>query len=134
MNDKEEKSINLDNNPNKELLSEAQCLFAYYVGQLLVHIYQQGYYCTIGEVYRTAEQAEIYAKEGKGIKNSKHCKKLAIDLTLFKPGSPTFCADDVYEEFGRYWKSLDKRNKWGGDFMKNGQKWPDIYHYEIGEL
>lgn len=125
--------INLDNNTNKELLSEAQCLFAYYVGQLLVNIYQQGYYCTIGEVYRTAEQAELYAAAGKGIKNSKHCKKLAIDLTIFRPGQTQPCEEIVYRTFGTYWKFLDKRNKWGGDFVKNGKPWPDMYHFEIGE-
>jgi hypothetical protein len=126
-------NINLDNNPKKETLSEAQCLFAYYVGQLLVHIYQEGYYCTIGEVYRTTEQAELYAKEGKGIINSKHCKKLAIDITLFMHGESNPCKDDAYKVFGSYWKSLDKRNKWGGDFIKNGKQWPDSYHFEMGK-
>lgn len=123
--------INLDNNPNKEILSEAQALFSYNVGRLLVHIYQEGYYCTIGEVYRTAEQAELYAKQGKGIKNSQHCKKLAIDLTIFRPGETQPCEAIVYRPFGVYWKFLDDRNKWGGDFVKNGKPWPDIYHFEM---
>jgi len=121
--------INLDNKP--KTLSEEQGLFAYCVGQLLIHIHESGYYCTLGEAYRTPEQAAIYAKEGKGIVDSLHCKKLAIDLTLFRPGEAQPCEDSAYKAFGTYWKFLDSHNKWGGDFIKNGKPWPDNDHFEM---
>lgn len=123
--------INLDNDPNTYTLSEKQALFSYNVSRLLSYVYSKGYYCTVGEVYRTDEQAALYAKEGKGIKNSLHCKKLAIDITLFKPGSTAPCASCEYGQFGTYWKGLDSHNKWGGDFVKNGKKWPDSNHFEM---
>jgi hypothetical protein len=124
-------NINLDNDPNVFTLSEKQALFSYNTSKLVSYIYQRGYYCTLGEVYRTVEQAALYAKEGKGIKNSMHCKKLAVDITLFKPGNAKPCDVKDYAQFGAYWKSLDKRNKWGGDFIKNGKKWPDSDHFEM---
>jgi hypothetical protein len=124
-------TINLDNDPNVFTLSEKQALFSYNVGRLLNYIYKSGYYCTLGEVYRSVEQAALDAKEGKGIKNSLHCKKLAVDLTLFKPGNPKPCGTEAYYAMGQYWKSLDVHNKWGGDFVKNGKAWPDTDHYEM---
>jgi hypothetical protein len=123
--------INIDNDPTTYTLSEKQALFSYNASKLVSYIYQKGYYCTMGEVYRPTEQAALYAKEGKGIKNSLHCKKLAMDITLFKSGNSTPCTADHYAQFGTYWKSLDKHNKWGGDFVKNGKKWPDSDHFEM---
>ena len=123
--------VNIDNDQNTFILSEKQALFSYNVSRLIEYIYKSGYYCTFGEAYRTPEQAALDAKEGKGIKNSLHCKRLALDITLFKPGNVTPCTAQDYAQFGNYWKSLDKRNKWGGDFVKNGKKWPDNDHFEM---
>jgi len=124
-------NINLDNDPNVYTLSEKQALFSYNVSRLLAYIYQKGYYCTLGEVYRPPEMAALDAKKGIGIKNSLHTKKLAIDITLFKPGQASPCSPQEYEQFGMYWKGLDSHNKWGGDFIKNGKKWADSDHFEM---
>lgn len=123
--------INLDNDPNTYTLCEKQALFSYNVSKLVSYIYQKGYYCTLGEVYRPPEEAALNAKKGIGIKNSLHCKKLAIDITLFKPGKTSCCSFEQYEQFGIYWKGLDSHNKWGGDFVKNGKKWADCDHFEM---
>lgn len=110
-------------------LSEKQSVFALNVAKLIQHIYEQGYACTFGEALRTAQQAEIYAKEGKGIQDSLHCKKLAIDLNLFKDGS--YIADhNNYEPFGKYWISLNAANRWGGNF----QKLVDSNHFEMQDI
>lgn len=135
-------NINLDNNPNKETLCEEQCFFAFNVALLIKFIYDHGHYCTFGEAYRTPEQAALYAKEDKGIVDSLHCKRLAIDLNLFKQTkmvvtceralkNAAVCTIEEYRPIGQYWKGLDSRNKWGGDFIKNGKPWPDIYHFEM---
>ena len=124
-------NINLDNDPNVYTLSEKQALFSYNVSRLVSYIYSKNYYCTIGEVYRPPEEAAANAKKGIGIKNSLHCKKLAIDITLFKPGNASPCSSQEYEQFGVYWKGLDSHNKWGGDFIKNGKKWVDCDHMEM---
>ena len=64
-------------------LSQKQQNFAGNVGKLLTYIYNKGFSVSLGECYRTPEQAALYAKQGKGIVNSLHCKKLAITSTCF---------------------------------------------------
>jgi hypothetical protein len=97
-------------------LVEKQITFAINVSRLIQHINSSGYFCTLGEAFRTPEQAEIYAKQRKGIKDSQHCKRLAIDLNLFSPDAEYLKDFKSYEKFGLYWESLDKRNRWGGLF------------------
>lgn len=94
-------------------LSERQQLFAQNVSRLIQFVYTSGNACTLGEAYRTQEQAEWYAAKGIGSKNSLHCKRLAIDLNLFKDGVYLNKSDD-YEFLGNYWYSLHEDNRWGG--------------------
>ena len=96
-------------------LAEQQAGFACDVAKLINHIFSAGYTCTFGEAFRSAEQAEIYARQGKGIKNSLHCDRLAVDLNLFKGGQ--YLSDtDAYQEIGEFWESLSPSNRWGGRF------------------
>lgn len=95
-------------------LSERQMIFAKNVGLLIGFIFSTpGYGCTLGEAYRTKEQAEWNAQKGTGVKNSLHCKRLAIDLNLFKDGIYQN-KSEAYEKFADYWVSLHPDNKWGG--------------------
>lgn len=110
-------------------LWQKQAQFTEDVAQLLNFIFKSGYYVTLAEAYRTPEQAEIYAKEGKGIKDSLHCKRLAIDLNLFD-GHGTYLKDyKDYETFGLYWERLDSMNRWGGHFSRK-----DSNHFERKEV
>lgn len=95
------------------LLRENQELFAKNVALLITFIFEQGYTCTLGEAFRTQEQADWYAEKGIGSKNSLHCKRLAIDLNLFKDGVYLSSNDD-YEFAGNYWYTLHPNNTWGG--------------------
>lgn len=85
----------------------------------------QGWVVTGGELERTKEQAAIYAKAGKGIINSMHCARRAIDLNFYtKDGS--LKADKVsLEVVGKYWESLG--GTWGGRFTKLD----DSRHFEM---
>lgn len=96
--------------------SDLQQQFVLNVSRLIGHIYDHKYTCTFGEAYRTPEQAAIYAEEGKGIVNSQHCKRLAIDLNLFDALGRYLTDVEDYRQFGAYWKALDHHNRWGGDF------------------
>lgn len=107
-------------------LSEHQAKFAYDVSNLIRYIFTRGYSVTLGEAYRTPEQAELYAKQGIGIKNSLHCKRLAIDLNLFDSNGQYLPNTKDHEMFGRYWESLDPMNRWGGRFTPK----QDGNHYE----
>ena len=106
-------------------LSVYQFTFAINESKLIQYMYSLGYTCTKGEAWRTPEMAEIYAKKGIGIKDSQHCKRLAQDLNLFKDGV-FLDSTDAHRIFGRYWKSLNPQNRWGGD-------WDDGNHYEMRE-
>lgn len=99
-------------------LSLAQQAFTNDVVLLLAYIHRSGYSVSLGEAYRTPEQAEIYAKAGVGIKDSQHCKRLAIDLNLFSPSGVYLTETDDYEPFGIYWVKLNEENRWGGYFKK----------------
>ncbi len=102
-----------------------QALFAKDVSKLINYIADQRYSCTFGEAYRTPEQAKIYAQQGKGIINSLHCDRLAIDICLFSPKGIYLQDKDSYKDFGNFWESLDNANRWGGNFP-NG----DANHFE----
>jgi len=94
-------------------MREKQELFAGNVARLIAFIFAQGYTCTLSEAYRTKEQAEWNAQKGIGSANSLHCKRLAIDLNIFKDGVYLTKSDD-YEFAGEYWYSIHEDNRWGG--------------------
>lgn len=94
-------------------LREQQEIFTKNVALLIDFIFEQGYTCTLGEAFRTQEQADWYAEKGIGSKNSLHCKRLAIDLNIFKDGV-YLSESDKYEFAGNYWYTLHEDNRWGG--------------------
>ena len=110
-----------------------QGIFSKHVGLLLTFIYTSGYSCSLGEVYRTPQQAALNAKEHKGIFHSQHCLRLAIDIDLFSPLGLYLIDSKDYEFLGRYWKSLDAANRWGGDFGHGCAK-ADGNHFERQEV
>lgn len=99
-------------------LTEHQSAFAKDISNFITLIFERNYSVTFGEAYRTPEQAEIYAKEGKGIKNSLHCQRLAIDLNLFDKDGHYMSDTKSYEEIGVLWESLNPLNRWGGRFKR----------------
>ncbi|HBH13809.1 MAG TPA: hypothetical protein DDX29_11980 [Clostridiales bacterium] len=109
-----------------ELLHEQQ-LFAKNIARLIIYLNTKGYEVTFGEAQRTQEQAELYARQGKGSKYSNHIIRLAIDLMLFRGDIYLkSCAD--YQIAGDFWKSLHSLNRWGGDFKsKDGNHFSMLY-------
>jgi hypothetical protein len=106
-------------------LNKKQARFTECLGELLTYATATGQYVILAEAYRTPEQAAIYAKQGKGIKNSVHTKKLAVDLFRYKDGSVTWDRDE-YQKLGDYWKTLDPDARWGGDFRNR-----DAVHFSF---
>lgn len=94
-------------------LGAKQRQFTRMVAELIVWAYQQGFELTWGEAYRTPEQAALNAKSGKGIANSLHGDRLAVDLNLFKDG--VYLSETKHHEpLGQYWESIG--GTWGGRF------------------
>lgn len=106
-------------------LGQKQELFMRLLPRLIDKAYELGYQLRGGELLRPQLVAETYAAEGKGISNSLHLKKLAIDLNLFKDGVWLKDSRD-HKPLGEYWKSLHPLCRWGGDFSK-----PDGNHYSV---
>ena len=106
-------------------LGQKQRLFTKLVGQLISWSYEHGYELTLGDAYRTPEEAAANAASGKGIANSNHTRRLAIDLNLFLNGE--YRSDsEAYKPLGEYWCSLDPLCRWGGDFTR-----PDGNHFSL---
>ena len=106
-------------------LNAKQVIFTRNVGSLLRWASMTSQPVILAEAYRTAYQAAEYARTGKGIKNSAHCKKLAVDLFRFRDGTVSWRRSD-YEGLARYWKGLDPLNRWGGDFKSR-----DCVHFSM---
>ena len=83
------------------------------VARLLQHAAELDYEVTLGEAWRTPEQASRNAASGIGIANSLHCERLAIDLNLFKDGQ--YLQHDLdHEPLGLWWEA--QGGSWGGRF------------------
>jgi hypothetical protein len=94
--------------------------------KLIEYATQQGWTITGGELYRTAEQQEIYLKTGRSkTMASKHLKRCAIDLNFFKDGKLVWDRQQL-APLGQYWESLNPKNRWGGNF----KSLVDVPHFE----
>jgi len=109
-------------------LLEKQQVFSKLLARFITDLHLRGYEVTFGEVYRPPEMAEIYASQGRGIKNSLHTIKLAADLNIFYQGKFLTTKKEL-EIPGKLWKSYTTsiaQTCWGGDFKE-----PDANHYSV---
>lgn len=96
-------------------LLEKQFKFSRLLAKLLTFITNSGYEVSLGEAFRTPEQAAWNAAKGKGISASLHTSRLAVDLMLFKNGVWLQKFSD-YEPIGVWWEKQDPACAWGGRF------------------
>lgn len=105
----------------RETLRQKQSRFALMTARLIHHAQVMGYEVTLGEAYRSPEEAARLAAKGRGITRSLHCDRLAIDLNLFKGGVFLDSTED-HRPLGEWWESIG--GAWGGRF-KDGN------HYSL---
>ena len=98
-------------------LGAKQKLLSRLIVRLFSWAHLHGYEIVIEEAYRPKVTAEYYEKVGKGIANSLHTKKLAVDISLFRKGVYLTSTED-YRELGEYWESIG--GTWGGRFNDGG--------------
>lgn len=101
--------------------------FAQDAAKLIQKGAELGYGVTLGEAWRSPQQAQWDATHGTGISHSLHTQRLAIDLNLFI--GDEYQADDAsgcYTALGAYWKGLGAEHYWGGDFASR-----DLDHFSI---
>src|SRR5438552_6945860 len=102
-----------------------QDVFSRMVPQLLDKAHELGFMVTLGETWRSTATARVYHEQGKGIPNSLHCDRLAIDINLFK--NDEYVRDsESYGQLGAFWESLHPLARWGGHFEH-----PDGNHFSL---
>jgi len=107
-------------------LSQEQAAFLLDACKLIEYATAAGWTVTGGELFRTAEQQEIYFKQGKSkTMQSNHLRRLAIDLNFLRDGKPVWDKAQL-ANVGAYWESLNPANRWGG----NSKSLPDVPHFE----
>lgn len=94
----------------------SQARFAVAAAKLILYADRLGFEVTLGDAYRDLRCPY-------GAENSKHHRRLAVDLNLFKDGVYLKNTSD-HLPLGRFWKSIG--GIWGGDFQQR----PDGNHYE----
>ena len=107
-------------------LSDIQWEFLRDVARLIFFAEENGYKLAGKELQRDILTQKRYLKLGKTkTLNSDHLDGLAIDFAIFKDtdgdGDKDYTATvknpvDVCRSLGDYWKSLNPRNYWGGDW------------------
>ena len=101
-------------------LHYAQVAFAKRVPRLLDKAFELGFEVTLGDAYRSPQEATRLAATGAGIVRSLHCDRLALDLQLFKDNRYLTQTDD-YRPLGEFWLSLSADGfecAWGGLFSR----------------
>lgn len=109
-------------------LRQKQSQFAVLVARLIDQATRMGFDVTLGEAWRPPVTAEAYAKAGKGVANSLHIQRLAIDINLFRDG--VFLEQTEHHHgLGEWWEAqstADYTCCWGGRFSR-----PDGNHYSL---
>lgn len=109
---------------NLSPLVQKQHAFSTLVAKLITELSAKGYVVCLGEAWRPKWVAEVYAKQlgpnGKprGISNSLHIDRLAIDLVLRKHGMLLEATED-FREAGLIWEAYSTPEHtcvWGGRF------------------
>lgn len=103
--------------PPGDSLGQKQRRFVRMVADLILFAYRSGYELSFAEAYRPPDVAELYARQGRGIRNSLHCERLAIDLNLFRDGQ-YLDSTEAHRPLGEYWESIG--GTWGGRFQDGG--------------
>ena len=110
-------------------LNRKQFAFSVFISRFILDLNKMGYTVALGEAYRPKETAKIYASQGKGIANSTHEMRLALDIMLFKNDVYLTKTED-YEQAGLFWEaqSTDEyKCVWGGRFQSR----PDGNHFSF---
>ena len=107
-------------------LSDVQWEFVKDLSKLIVYAESKGYKLTQGEGKRTVYQQAEYVRTGKSqTMNSDHLVGLAKDFNIFfdydGDGDKDYTgnlsnAREVCQDLGDFWKSLNAKNYWGGDW------------------
>lgn len=101
-----------------------QFLFARLLPRLIDRAHYLGFKVTMGEAWRSEAAAKWNASQGKGISNSLHRDRLAVDLNLFDKNGKYLSTTEAHKPLGEWWEQQHELCRWGGRFN-------DGNHYSI---
>lgn len=107
-------------------MSKLQEEFAQSAAKLIQKGVELGLTITLGEAWRTPQQAQWNADHGSGIAHSLHIERLAIDINCFKDGAYIKDGSQL-APLGEWWESLGPNYRWGGRFTHL----PDGNHFSL---
>lgn len=112
-------------------LRQLQSVFAHRVAKLILKAEEMGFELTLGEAWRSPEEAARLAAQAKGraIVRSLHCDRLAIDLNLFRNGVWLQATED-HRQIGMVWEGLSDDIAtcvWGGSWGADGNHYAITY-------
>lgn len=81
------------------------------VAQLILHMIKRGFRPRLAYALRSVEAATSLGKA-----DSLHTKYLAVDIDLFDASGNYLSSTEDHRQFGKFWESLDRDARWGGDF------------------
>ena len=99
-----------------------QELFSKLLPRLIDYAHGLGFEVRLRDLWRTKYQAIENERLGVGSRNSLHCKGLAIDLYIRRPGGRILWATESYREMGIFWEDLHPLTYWGGRTDKPGDR------------
>ena len=109
------------------------------VVKLLTKAKELKFIVTGGELYRPIEMQKFYIANGRSkTMKSSHLDRLAIDFNFFiidENGYMRLTWDrNIIRPLGDYWESLNKSNRWGGNWRglidKGKSTFVDVPHFE----
>jgi len=110
-----------------ETLRQKQTRFMKMFSEFVIWVHTATpYQLTFGEAYRPPELAKLYAAQGRGIANSLHTQRLAVDINLFDHDG-SFIAASAHPAYLRLGVEWERRGgSWGGRFSR-----PDANHFSL---
>lgn len=103
--------------PRPLTLRQKQSVFAVNVARLILHANSLGYSVTLGEAWRSDQEATRLALTGQGIKRSLHQDRLAIDINLFSKEGLWLDKTEDHRFLGEWWINQHVLARWGGYFQ-----------------
>jgi hypothetical protein len=83
------------------------------LAHLILHIYSQGYQCSMGESYVGDTDGKDGDHDGPHRKDGGHYKRIATDLNVFKDGMWLKTGNEpIWPVLGRFWESLHPNARW----------------------
>lgn len=103
--------------PRPLTLRQKQSVFAVHIARLILFAESTGHHITMGEGWRSDEEALRLSILGKGEEKSLHRLRLAQDLNLFSKSGIWLTRTEDHRFLAEWWLQQHVLARWGGNFQ-----------------